>query len=41
MNINEFIVEDVALIWFGEMGNAISHEPYLVRAQDCELLWLR
>ena len=29
MNLNEAIVEDVALEWFGELGYAIGHGPYL------------
>lgn len=25
---NESIIEDTALRWFGDLGKAISHEPY-------------
>ena len=27
MSLNESIVEDAALEWFGELGNAIGHGP--------------
>lgn len=26
--MNESIIEDAALAWFGELGRAISHRPY-------------
>ena len=29
MNLNESIVEDAALGWFGEIGYAIGHGPHL------------
>jgi type I restriction enzyme, R subunit len=29
MNLNESIVEDAALEWFGELGYAIGHGPHL------------
>ncbi len=29
MSLNESIVEDVALEWFGELGYAIGHGPQL------------
>jgi hypothetical protein len=29
MSLNEFIVEDAALEWFGEMGYAVGHGPHL------------
>lgn len=29
MTLNESIVEDDALEWFGELGNAIGHGPHL------------
>ena len=29
MNLNESIVEDAALEWFGELGYAVGHGPHL------------
>lgn len=29
MNLNESIIEDAALTWFGEFGYAIGHGPHL------------
>ncbi len=29
MNLNESVVEDAALTWFGELGYAIGHGPHL------------
>lgn len=29
MSLNESIVEDAALTWFGELGYAIAHGPQL------------
>ena len=29
MSLNESIVEDAALAWFGELGYAIGHGPHL------------
>ena len=29
MHLNESIVEDAALPWFGELGYAVGHEPQL------------
>ena len=29
MSLNESIVEDAALKWFGELGYAFGHEPHL------------
>ena len=29
MSLNEFIVEDAALEWFGELGYAVGHGPHL------------
>ena len=29
MTLNESIVEDAALEWFGELGYAVGHGPYL------------
>jgi type I restriction enzyme R subunit len=29
MSINESIVEDAALEWFGELGYAVGHGPHL------------
>jgi len=29
MTLNEFIVEDAALEWFGELGYAVEHGPHL------------
>ncbi len=29
MSLNESIVEDAALEWFGELGYAVSHGPQL------------
>lgn len=29
MKLNESIVEDVTLTWFGELTYAISHEPHM------------
>ncbi len=29
MTLNESIVEDVALAWFGELGYAVGHGPHL------------
>ena len=29
MTLNESIVEDAALEWFGELGYAIGHGPYI------------
>jgi hypothetical protein len=29
MNLNEAIVEDAALEWFGELGYAVGHGPHL------------
>ena len=31
MSLNESIVEDPALTWFGEMDYAIDHGPHMVR----------
>ena len=28
-NLNEFIVEDATLTWFGELGYAVGHGPQL------------
>jgi type I restriction enzyme R subunit len=30
MSLNESIVEDAALEWFGELGYAVGHGPHLV-----------
>lgn len=27
MSLNEFIVENAALTWFGELGSAVKHGP--------------
>ena len=32
MNLNESIVEDAALEWFGELGYAVGHGPQLAPA---------
>jgi len=29
MNLNESIVEDAALEWFGELGYAVGHGPHM------------
>jgi type I restriction enzyme R subunit len=29
MSLNESIVEDAALEWFGELGYAVGHGPHL------------
>ena len=29
MSLNESIVEDAALTWFGELGYTIGHEPHM------------
>ncbi len=29
MSLNESIVEDAAIKWFGELGNAVGHGPQL------------
>jgi len=29
VTLNEFIVEDAALTWFGELGYAVGHGPHL------------
>ena len=29
MSLNESIVEDAALTWFGELANAVGHGPQL------------
>lgn len=29
MSLNEFIVEDAALTWFGEVGYAVGHGPQI------------
>ena len=29
MSLNESIIEDAALNWFGKLGYAIDHEPHL------------
>jgi hypothetical protein len=29
MTLNDFIVEDTALEWFGELGHAAMHDPHL------------
>ena len=29
MSLNESIVEDAALTWFGELGYAVGHGPHL------------
>ena len=34
MSLNESIVEDAALTWFGELGYAVGHGPHFV---PCEL----
>jgi hypothetical protein len=31
MNLNESIVEDAALEWFGELGYAVGHGPHLAQ----------
>ena len=33
MSLNESIVEDVALEWFGELGNAVSHWPQVAPSE--------
>ena len=30
MSLNESIVEEAALEWFGELGDAVGHGPHLV-----------
>ena len=32
MSLNESIVEDAALEWFGELGNAVGHGRHLAPA---------
>ncbi len=29
MNLNESVAEDAALAWFGELGHAVGHGPWL------------
>jgi len=33
MSLNESIVEDVALQWFGELGYAVGHGPYIASGE--------
>jgi type I restriction enzyme, R subunit len=33
MSLNESIVEDAALEWFGELGYAVGHGPHLARGE--------
>ncbi len=34
MSHNEFIIEDAALTWFGELGYAIGHGPHLAPGES-------
>ena len=33
MSLNESIVEDAALTWFGELGYAIGHGPHMATGE--------
>jgi type I restriction enzyme R subunit len=36
MSLNESIVEDAALEWFGELGYAVGHGPQVAPGQHAE-----
>ncbi len=36
MSLNESIVEDAALEWFGELGYAVGHGPHLAPGEYAE-----
>ena len=36
MSLNESIVEDAALEWFGELGYAVGHGPHLAPGEHAE-----
>ena len=33
MSLNESIVEDAAVTWFGELGYAVGHGPHIARGE--------
>jgi len=39
MSLNEAIVEDAALTWFGELGYAVGHGPKLAPGDHERGLW--
>ena len=41
MSLNESIVEDAALEWFGELGYAVGHGPHLAPSAGLEWPCLR
>jgi type I restriction enzyme R subunit len=36
MSVNESIIEDAALEWFGELGYAVGHGPQLAPSEAAE-----
>ena len=36
MSLNESIVEDAALEWFGELGYAVEHGPHMAPGEAAE-----
>ena len=34
MSLNESVVEDAALTWFGELGDAVGHRPQLAPGES-------
>ena len=36
MSLNEFIVEDATLEWFGELGYAVGHGPQMAPGEAVE-----
>ena len=36
MSLNESIVEDAALEWFGEQGDAVGYKPTMVSCKSIE-----
>lgn len=41
MSLNESIVEDFALEWFGELGYAVGHGPHLALGEQDDIARLR
>jgi len=40
MTLNESIIEDATLTWFGELGYTVGHGPHLANLRDTLLLKL-
>jgi hypothetical protein len=38
VSLNESIVEDAALEWFGELGYAVGHGPHLAPGEYADLI---